>query len=190
LLIYFLICVVTTVIYLTALASLLRKSRELPLAWRLLAYSGIPLSLGGIGFIARFWRPTAGPYLANTVYPFGAHLNAWAVSFGFMWVTFGLLFTFACLQVAQAATRQGWFMLLGCWALAWLPHGVIGVAFAIAGSNRESIDIYRLWGSDPAGFVTLANGAFVMLSHFVLSIVGFVATGCQMIRSQVVSSAA
>ena len=64
-----------------------------PLGWRILAHAGWPLSLAGAVFVLRFWVPTVGPYRANVRYPFGTHVNAWAVSFGFTWIAFGLLFT-------------------------------------------------------------------------------------------------
>ena len=154
--------------------------RRAPRRWQLLAASGLPLALAGLGFAARFWEPTPGPYRANELYPFGAYLNAWAVSFGFMWLAFGLVF-FAC---ALRAPRTGsiWFALLVAWVLAWIPHGVIGIGFAAAGSNQPSIDVYRGWGSRWNGFLTLASGSIVLLLHFGLSLFGFVWTGLALRR--------
>jgi len=148
--------------------------RRAPRGWQLLAASGLPLALGGLGFVARFWEPTPGPYLANELYPFGAYVNAWAVSFGFMWLAFGLVF-FAC---ALRAPRTGrtWLALLVAWILAWVPHGVIGIGFAAAGANQPSIDVYRAWGSRWIGFLTLASGGIVLLLHLGLAVIGFVST--------------
>ena len=142
--------------------------------WQLLACSGIPLALGGLGFAVRFWHPTAGPYLANVRYPFGSHLNAWAVSFGFMWLAFGLLFFLAA--CAAPHTTRIWFGLLGAWCLAWLPHVVIGVAAAAAGGNAPSVERYRQWGSRSSGALILLSSAIILVLHLGLSLLGFVLT--------------
>ena len=78
----------------------------------------------------------------------------------------------------------GWLALLLAWVLAWVPHGVIGIGFAIAGSNQPSIDLYRAWGSRWTGFVTLASGGLVLLLHVGLSVVGFVSTGLALRRDR------
>jgi hypothetical protein len=72
-------------------------------------------ALDGLGFAVRVWEPTAGPYLANQLYPFGPHLNAWAVSFGFRWLAFGLAF----FTLALRAPRTGltWLALVVGWVL-------------------------------------------------------------------------
>lgn len=154
--------------------------RRAPRGWQLLAASGLPLALGGLGFIVRFWEPTPGPYLANQLYPYGTHLNAWAVSFGFMWLAFGLLFFAFTLRAPRSGSL--WLALLVAWVLAWTPHAVIGIGFAAAGSNQPSIDIYRAWGSRWDGFLTLASGGIVLLLHFGLSLLGFVGTGLALRR--------
>jgi len=156
--------------------------RRAPRRWQLLAASGLPLALAGLGFAARFWEPTPGPYRANELYPFGAYLNAWAVSFGFMWLAFGLVF-FAC---ALRAPRTGstWLALLLAWILAWIPHGVIGIGFVSAGSNEPSIDLYRAWGSRWTGVLTLTSGGITLLLHFGLSVLGFVSTGLALRRDR------
>lgn len=154
------------------------------LGWRLLGWSGIALSLGGVGFILRFWKPTEGPYLANQVYPYGGHLNAWAVSFGFTWLAFGLLFFGLATLGAREARVTVWLTLLAVWMLCWLPHGVIGVAFAWAGSNEPSIRIYRDWGSDLSGFLVLLQGAVIIVAHFSLSLLGFLLTGRELLRQR------
>ena len=134
--------------------------RAAPIGWRLLSVSGIPLSLAGLIFIIRFWQPTAGPYRANDLYPYGNHLHAWAVSFGFTWLAFG-------------------------WFICWLPHGVIGVAFAWVGQNTPNVEVYRRWASEPHGFFVLLSGAVILLAHFGLSILGFVMTGVEIRRGKI-----
>jgi len=181
---YLLVSALAVSLYVLALFSIVRGSRHVSASWQLLGYSGVPLAAGGLGFILRFWHPTPGPYMANSVYPFGPHLNAWAVSFGFMWIGYGLLFTFVCFHAAHEHRKKAWALLLVSWFLAWLPHGVIGVAFAVAGANRESIDFYARWASDRSGFLLLLRGALIMFSHFALAIGGFVATGLQIMKSR------
>jgi len=170
------------VLFAIATLFLWRDLRAAPRAWQLLAASGLPLALGGLGFAVRFWEPTAGPYLANQLYPFGPYLNAWAVSFGFMWLAFGLAF----FTLALRAPRTGltWLALLVAWVLAWLPHGVIGVGFAVAGSNQPSFKSYGAWGSDWPGFVVLASGSLILVAHFTLSVLGFGATGWSLWRNR------
>ena len=72
-----------TLVALAVWTSLLPAFRRAPLSWRVVSASGVPLSILGVNFVIRFWNPTAGPYRANQRYPFGDHLHAWAVSFGF-----------------------------------------------------------------------------------------------------------
>jgi hypothetical protein len=171
---------VAVAIFATATVLLWPDLRAAPRGWQLLAASGLPLALGGLGFAVRFWDPTPGPYLANELYPFGTLLNAWAVSFGFMWLAFGLaLFAFA---VRGQHSGRTWLALLGGWVLAWLPHGVIGIAFAVAGSNRPSIELYRGWGSEWGGFLTLGGSSVILLAHFVLSVLGFAMSGLDLRR--------
>ena len=151
------------------------RFREAPRGWQVLAASGVPLALGGLGFVVRFWEPLSGPYLANARYPRGPSVNAWAVSFGFMWLAFGLVF-FA-LTVLVPPTRRLWFTLLIAWGLAWLPHGIIGIGFAAAGSNQASLQLYRGWASDWLGALQLGASALILLAHFGLALVGFALTG-------------
>ena len=159
--------------------------RTAPLSWRLLSASGIPLSIVGVNFIIRFWHPTAGPYLANELYPFGNHLHTWAVSFGFAWLSFGLLFTVFALSVSRERSRAVWFALLASWLICWLPHGIIGISFAWAGGNAPSLEAYSKWSSEPQGFVLLLFNALTLLAHFGLSIVGFVMTGIEFWRGRI-----
>src|ERR1035438_7850531 len=102
-------------------------------------------------FVIRFWNPTPGPYLANHLYPFGDHLHAWAVSFGFTWLAFGLLFAVLALLASRDKSRLVWAALLAGWFICWLPHGVIGLAFAWAGGNAPSVETYSKWSSAPQG---------------------------------------
>jgi len=154
--------------------------RATPRGWQLLAASGLPLALGGLGFAIRFWDPTTGPYLANELYPFGTLLNAWAVSFGFMWLAFGL--AFFAFAVRGGHSGRTWLALFVAWVVAWLPHGVIGIAFAVTGSNQRSIELYREWGSEWGGFLTLVGSSVILLAHFVLSVLGFALSGLDLRR--------
>lgn len=152
--------------------------RTVPLGWRILAHAGWPLSLAGAVFVLRFWEPTDGPYRANVRYPFGTHLNAWAVSFGFTWIAFGLLFTVLALLASRAEhVRPAWLALLAGWMVCWLPHGVIAVGFVVGGSDPRSVADYRAWGANPAGALILVGDALLLLLHVGLSIAGFVLTG-------------
>lgn len=151
-----------------------------PRGWQLLATSGLPLAMGGAGFIFRFWEPAPGPYLANSLYPLGPYLNAWAVSFGFMWMAFGL--AFFALAVQAPRTGRLWLALLVGWFLAWLPHGIIGIGFAWAGSIQPSVQLYRDWASEWPGFLRLCASALILLSHFTLALLGFTLTGADLLR--------
>lgn len=152
--------------------------RTVPLGWRILAHAGWPLSLAGAVFVLRFWVPTDGPYRANVRYPFGTHLNAWAVSFGFTWIAFGLLFTALALLASRAEhPRPAWLALLAAWIVCWLPHGVIAVGFVVGGTDPQSVADYRAWGANPAGAVILIADALLLLLHVGLSIAGFALAG-------------
>lgn len=176
---------VAALIYLAAVAGVLRRLASAPLPWQLLGWSGVPLVLSGFGFVSRFWIPTAGPYIANKVYPFGGHLHAWAVAFGFTWVAFALLFTAAALMVSQNPSWQGWSLLLASWILCVFPHAIIAIAFAWNGANRESIEFYRNWSkSSPVGLKTLISGTLLTLWHFSFCIAGFIGTARQIFRKR------
>ncbi len=146
-----------------------------PRSWQLLAWSGIPSSLGGLIFVIRFWRPSPGPYLANRLYPLGPYLNAWQVSFGFASLAFGVVFF--VLAVQGQRRWPTWWALFVTWFLMWLPHGIIGIGFAVAGSNQPSIDFYRAWASHPLGLLVLAVDSLALLAHFGLALAGFALTG-------------
>lgn len=155
--------------------------RAAPRGWQLLAASGVPLALAGLGFIVQFWEPLPGPYRANEVYPLGPYLNAWAVSFGFMWMAFGLLFFTLALRAPR--TGRTWFTLFVAWLLAWLPHGIIGIGFVAAGDNQPSIQVYRNWASEWPGLVRLCVSAAILFGHFALGILGFVLTCRGLVRA-------
>ncbi len=149
-----------------------------PLGWRILAHAGWPLSLAGAVFVLRFWNPTSGPFRANVRYPFGSHLSAWAVSFGFTWIALGLLFTaLAILTPRGAAARDAWLALFAAWIVCWLPHGVIAAAFLLGGTDPQSVTDYRDWGSNPVGALILVADALLLLLHVGLSVAGFAMTG-------------
>jgi hypothetical protein len=154
--------------------------RQAERGWKLLASSGLPLALAGLVFIVRFWEPFPGPFVANEVYPLGPYLNAWAVSFGFMWLAFGL--AFFALALRPRPRGRTWVTLLVAWTLAWIPHGIIGIGFATAGENAESLDLYQDWASQWRGLAVLLSSALALLSHFVLSLVGFGITGIWLLR--------
>lgn len=153
-----------------------------PTSWRLIALSGLPLVAGGAGFALRFWVPTPGPYRANELYPLGPYLNAWAVSFGFMWLAFGLLLY--CLALQTPRTWRLWITLLVAFVVAWLPHGVIGIGFALAGHNEPSIQLYTDWASRLPGLISLVTSVLLMLAHFGCAAVGFGLTGLQLQRTK------
>lgn len=155
--------------------------RAAPRSWQLLAASGLPLALGGLGFILRFWQPLPGPYRANESYPLGPYLNAWAVSFGFMWLAFGLVFFALALRTPR--TGRLWLALLAGWILAWLPHGIIGIGFAWAGSNDPSVELYRTWASRWPGVLNLGTSALILLTHLGLALWGFLQTGFELRRA-------
>jgi hypothetical protein len=161
-----------------ALLALRVAYRTLPLGWRLLAHAGWPLSLAGAVFVVRFWVPTDGPYRANVRYPFGSHLNAWAVSFGFTWIALGLLFTaLAVLAPRVAGARPAWLALLAAWLVCWLPHGVIALGFVFGGTDPRSVTDYRAWGASSAGALILIADAVLLLLHVGLSVAGFLHAG-------------
>ena len=164
----------------TCIILLWEDLRSAPRGWQLMAASGVPLALGGLAFILRFWDPLPGPYLANELYPLGPYVNAWAVSFGFMWLAFGLVFFGFALRAPR--TGGSWFILLFTWFLAWLPHGIIGIGFATAGGNQPSIQLYLDWASEWTGLVRLSGSALVLVGHFALAILGFVISGRALLR--------
>jgi hypothetical protein len=159
----------------TCIALLRKDWGSAPRSWKLLAGSAIPLAIGGLGFIIRFWEPSGGPFRANELYPLGPYLNAWAVSFGFMWLAFGL--TFYAFALRAPHTGRTWFTLLIAWFLAWVPHGIIGIGFAAAGDNEASVRLYQDWASRWLGMAQLGASALILFGHFALSVLGFALTG-------------
>ena len=136
----------------------------------------------------QFWEPLPGPYRANDVYPLGPYLNAWAVSFGFMWVAFGTLFFVHALRAPH--NWRTWLTLFVAWFVAWLPHGVIGIGFAAAGNNEPSIQLYRNWASEWPGLVRLSVRGVIILGHVALGVLGFVFTARDLARGRTSGRAA
>jgi hypothetical protein len=91
-----------------------------------------------------------------------------------MWLAFGLVFYALALQPGQS--WRTWLLLFVAWVLAWLPHGIIGVGFAAAGSTQPSIELYRSWASRWPGVLRLGASAVILLAHFGLALVGFALT--------------
>lgn len=172
-------------LYVGALSRLIHELATTPVAWRVLAWSGVPLALSGFGFATRFWNPSPGPYVANHLYPFGGHLQAWAVAFGFTWAAFGLLFTAAVVLVARDPAPRSWLALLAAWLLCVWPHAIIAIAFTWNGANAQSARFYeRWWTSSPTARIVLVSGALLTLWHFSFVIAGFVATGGAMWKGE------
>jgi hypothetical protein len=170
----------TTAALLATLALFRSDFRQAARGWQLLAVSGIALAVAGLSFVVRFWRPTPGPYMANELYPLGPYVNAWAVSFGFAWLAFGIVFVGLALSGAREESVRSWVVLLVSWVLCWLPHGIIGIGFAWAGHNTPSVRFYRDWAAQGLGWLVLSTSALILLAHFSCSIVGFVLTGRQL----------
>ena len=59
--IVWLVATFSTILIAVSVVLLRPDLRAAPLAWRLLGASGIPLVLGGLGFIVRFGSPFPGP---------------------------------------------------------------------------------------------------------------------------------
>jgi hypothetical protein len=173
-----------TVAFLAILALFRPDFRQAARGWQLLAVSGIALAVGGLSFVVRFWRPTPGPYMANQLYPLGPYVNAWAVSFGFAWLAFGIVFVALALNGAREGSVRTWVVLLVSWVLCWLPHGIIGIGFAWAGHNTPSVQFYRDWAARARGWLVLGTSALILLAHFSCSIVGFGLTGRQLWRDR------
>ncbi len=157
--------------------------RTAPRGWQLLAGSGVALALGGLDFIVRFWEPLPGPYQANELYPLGPYVNAWAVSFGFMWLAFGALFVGFALRGPRTALT--WLILVATWVVAWIPHGIVAIGFAAAGDNEASLQLYRDSASDWPGLLRLSASGVILLAHVGLSTLGFALTGKKLLRQSV-----
>ncbi len=98
--------------------------------WRLLPFAGILYALVGLPFLLT-GEPTGGPYREGERYPFGTELQAWQVTVGVDWLAFALLFAVAAAVARQLPSRSLRVALIVSGALIWLPHLVIGLAFAI-----------------------------------------------------------
>ena len=98
--------------------------------WRLLPFAGILYALVGLPFLLAA-EPTGGPYREGERYPFGTELQAWQVTVGVDWLAFALLFAAAAVAARRLPSRWLRAAILASGALIWLPHLVIGVAFAL-----------------------------------------------------------
>ena len=98
--------------------------------WRLLPWVSILYMLVGLPFLLA-GDPTVGPYREGERYPFGTELQAWQVTDGVDWLAFGLLFAAAAVAAHQLPNRWLRAALIVSGALIWLPHLVIGLAFAL-----------------------------------------------------------
>jgi hypothetical protein len=144
--------------------------------WQLLALAGATLIPAGIIFVLRFWDPTSGPYRANVRYPYGSHLNAWAVSFGFAWIAFGTLFAAVAWYARHAPSRRIWWVLLTAWLVCWFPHAFIGAAVALYGMDNRSLSDYQAWAAQPRGALVLALDALLLVVHGIAGVLGFFLT--------------
>jgi len=95
----------------TCLILLRPDLRAAPRAWQLLAGSGIPLALGGLGFTVRFWTPLPGPYLANAVL-----YRTWATE----WPRSLTLYTSALILLAHFGLSAAGF--IGTARMLWRQH--------------------------------------------------------------------
>ena len=180
--IVWLVATFSTILIAVSVVLLRPDLRAAPLAWRLLGASGIPLVLGGLGFIVRFGKPLPGPYLANAVYPLGPYVNAWAVSFGFMWLAFGL-----ALSPPWRRGCRGTWLTWWCLAVAWVLAGTAprNHWYRLRPGRLERTERpapHRNWASEWPGFVVLCYGALVLLAHFGLSAAGFIGAGWRLWR--------
>ncbi len=158
------------------------RFRAAKASWRLLSLSGCFVSAFGFVWILRGWNPTPGPYRISEVYPFGTHLQAWQVTFGFTWLAFGFLFFVAVLFAASRPSRFAWATLLASWLVCMLRHAAIAVALAWAGEGTiETVDLSnRLPVETQPGL--LGATAAVALLFFSSSLGGFLWTAWQLRR--------
>ena len=107
-----------------------RWQRVLRRGWQILPFASILYALIGLPFLFAA-EPTSGPYREGERYPFGTELQAWQVTVGVDWLAFGLLFAAAAVAARQLPNRWLRAAIVMSGALIWLPHLVIGVAFAL-----------------------------------------------------------
>lgn len=93
------------------------------------------------------------------LYPLGGQLEAWAVSFGFKWTAFGLLFAATAVLSPSKPRGPSAVVLAVTWVLCWLPHGVIGVGVALQGTTGDSAARYQAWAAHPLGPIVIAVDA-------------------------------
>ncbi len=101
--------------------------------WRaFLAATAVTAAIGL--FFAASMDPTGGPYAVDERYPFGSALRTWQVTVGFDWIAYAILFGAAGSAVRRARSRPLWVALGVSFAILWVPHLAIGVAFLVTGS--------------------------------------------------------
>jgi len=101
--------------------------------WR--AFVAVTAVTAVIGlFFAASMDPTSGPYAVDERYPFGSALRTWQVTVGFDWIAYAILFGAAGSAVRRARSRPLWVALGVSFAILWVPHLAIGVAFLVTGS--------------------------------------------------------
>ncbi len=156
------------------------RFRAAKASWRLLSLSGWFLSAFGLVWILRAWNPTPGPYRISEVYPFGNHLQAWQVTFGFTWLAFGFLFFIAVLSAASRPSRLAWVTLLASWLVCMLPHVAIAIALAWAGVGTiETVDLSKRLPVETQPVLIAATAAVAFL-FFSSSLGGFLWTAWQL----------
>lgn len=170
---------VAVLVVIGLLAGLLPLLRRAPSSWRLLSVSGIILGIFGIIWVLRAWEPTAAPYRVAERYPFGSHLQAWQVSFGFTWLAFGVLFFCLALLVSRGPTVVGWLTLLVSWMVCMLPHVIVALAVAWAGENTTDVVDLRERASEPK-FGLIVSTALATLTFLGSSVGGFIWTGWEL----------
>lgn len=84
-------------------------------------------------FFAASMDPTSGPYAVDERYPFGSALRTWQVTVGFDWIAYAILFGAAGSVARRVRSRPLWVALGVSFAILWLPHVAIGVAFLVTG---------------------------------------------------------
>ncbi len=101
--------------------------------WRAFVAATVVSALIGL-FFAASMDPTGGPYAVDERYPFGSALRTWQVTVGFDWIAYAILFGVAGSLARRAGSRLAWAALGVSFAILWLPHVAIGIAFAVTGS--------------------------------------------------------
>jgi len=101
--------------------------------WRAFVTVTAVAALIGLFFTASM-DPTSGPYAVDERYPFGSALRTWQVTVGFDWIAYAILFGAAGSVARRVRSRPLWVALGVSFAILWVPHVAIGVAFLVTGS--------------------------------------------------------